>query len=246
VRGYQRDLAFIHDAGYSDYALRAAPGLLKILKGHIANGGQVVDLGCGSGRWARELNRSGYRVLGVDQSPAMIRLARRIAPKSRFKIASLLCVDFPHCDAITSIGECINYRFDRPNNRRTLMSLFKRVHRVLEPGGVFICDFATPEGKPPGGVREHQREGRGWRLMARTTTRGARRIRREIVVFRKIGGRWRHSEEIHDLWLYSSPEICRDLKRYGFRVQAVRGYGRFRFPMGIEGVIAVKPMPRAN
>jgi len=54
--------------------------------------GLVVDLGCGIGHWALELNRAGYRVLGVDQSPAMIRLARRKAPASKFKAASFLAV----------------------------------------------------------------------------------------------------------------------------------------------------------
>jgi len=50
----------------------------------------VVDLGCGSGRWASELNRTGFDELGIDQSPAVITLARRIAPKSQFKVASVL------------------------------------------------------------------------------------------------------------------------------------------------------------
>jgi len=31
----------------------------------------IVDLGCGSGRLALELNRAGYECLGIDQSAAM-------------------------------------------------------------------------------------------------------------------------------------------------------------------------------
>jgi len=112
VPGYRKDLAYIHDAGFRDYALNAAPGLLQMLRKNGVTDGLVVDLGCGSGRWAAELNRAGYRVLGVDQSAAMIGLARKIAPNSRFKIASLLRASLPFCDAITSIGECLNYCFD--------------------------------------------------------------------------------------------------------------------------------------
>lgn len=239
--GYRRDLAFIHDAGFSDYAIGAAPGLLRILKTHKITRGLVVDLGCGSGRWARELNRAGYDVLGVDQSRAMIALARRTAPNSRFRVASLLRTELPRCDAITSIGECVNYCFDRANNSRSLLRLFKRAYGALRPGGILVCDFATPKRRPKGGVREHRSSGRGWRITARTTAHGARGIRREIVAFRKMDGAWRRSEETHDLRLYSAAEISRELKRCGFRVRVARGYGRFRFPQGIEGVVAVKP-----
>src|ERR1700739_3453490 len=109
MRGYRADLASIHDAAFSDYGQKAAPGLLRILRRSGINGGLVIDLGCGSGRWARELNRNGYVGLGGDQSPAFIRLARTVAPQSRFVCASLLRVKLPECDAVTSIGECFNY-----------------------------------------------------------------------------------------------------------------------------------------
>lgn len=239
--GYRRDLAFIHDTGYSGYALGATPGLLRLLKTHKIAHGLVIDLGCGSGRWARELNRAGYDVLGVDQSRAMIALARRIAPKSRFKVASLLRTELPRCDAITSIGECLNYCFDRANSNRSLARLFKRAYAALRPGGVLTCDFATPKRRPERGVREHRAAGRGWRIAARTTAQGAHGIRREIVAYRKVGGAWRRSKETHNLRLYSAAEVSDELKRCGFRVRVVHGYGRFRFPRGIEGVVAVKP-----
>ncbi|MGC2419634.1 MAG: class I SAM-dependent methyltransferase [Candidatus Acidiferrales bacterium] len=243
--GYRRDLAFIHDAGFSDYALGGAPGLLRILKTHKIKRGLVIDLGCGSGRWACELNRAGYDVLGVDQSRAMIRMARRIAPRSRFKVASLLTTELPECVAITSIGECLNYCFDRASGRRGLVRLFKRCYGALRPGGVFICDFATSHRRPKGRVREHRSCGRGWKITARTTAHGRRTIRREIVAFRKVGGAYRRSEETHILRLYSGREIALDLRRCGFRVRVVRRWGGFRFPRGIEGIIAVKPLAAA-
>ena len=79
MRGYREDLAYIHDSGFTDFARDAAPGLLAILRHNGVTGGLVVDLGCGSGRWARELTRAGYAVWGVDQSSAMIRIAARRA-----------------------------------------------------------------------------------------------------------------------------------------------------------------------
>jgi len=51
VRGYFEDLACIHDTGFRERALGAAPGLQQILVKYGIARGLVVDLGCGSGRW---------------------------------------------------------------------------------------------------------------------------------------------------------------------------------------------------
>jgi hypothetical protein len=75
VHGYTEDLAAIHDAGFSGCCLSAVPGLLGILRRYGIGSGMIFDLGCGRGRWARELTRRVYKVLGVDQSPAFLRLA---------------------------------------------------------------------------------------------------------------------------------------------------------------------------
>jgi SAM-dependent methyltransferase len=241
VQGYQDDLAYIHDVGYSDYALGAAPGLLRILKNNGIAGGLVVDLGCGSGRWARELNRAGYDVLGVDQSRAMIRLARRIAPKSKFKIASLWRAALPRCDAITSIGECINYRFGGRTSRYKLPPLFRRIFGALRPGGVFVCDFAGPERLPKKGAHEHGSSGLDWSVRAITTAHQPDVLRRHIVAVRCVGKKGRSSAEVHYQRLYTAKHICMELSRCGFFARAVRGYGNFRFPRGVAGVVAIKP-----
>ncbi len=52
---YREDLAYIHDVGHGDIALGAAPGILEIFARNCIRGGLVVDLGCGSGLWAKEL-----------------------------------------------------------------------------------------------------------------------------------------------------------------------------------------------
>ena len=77
---YQEDLAYIHHVGFSDFAANAAPHLLRILRRSGIKRGKLIDLACGSGIWARAAQRAGFTLLGVDSSPAMIRLARRVAP----------------------------------------------------------------------------------------------------------------------------------------------------------------------
>ncbi|HXX71504.1 MAG TPA: class I SAM-dependent methyltransferase [Candidatus Acidoferrum sp.] len=246
MHGYLEDLAYIHDAGFRDYACSAAPGLERILASHGIVRGLVVDLGCGSGRWAGELVRAGYDVLGIDQSPAMIRLARKVAPRARFQVGSLWSVRLPPCDAVTSIGECLNYCFDPRAGRRALSVLFKRVYRVLEPGGILLCDFAGPHRSPHRKLRQHISAGRDWAVMASTLASGPHSIVRHIATYRRVGNRYRRREEVHRLRLFLSAEICNQLRRSGFRVRTLNGYGRFRFPRGIQGVLGIKPGPRTS
>jgi len=65
LAGYQEDLAYIHDVGFGAFSSESAPGLLEILHQKGINKGLVVDLGCGSGIWAKALTQAGYDVLGV-------------------------------------------------------------------------------------------------------------------------------------------------------------------------------------
>jgi SAM-dependent methyltransferase len=243
VQGYGEDLAYIHDVGHSEYALSAAPGLLRMLAARAAPGGVIVDLGCGSGRWARKLNRAGYEVLGIDQSPAMIRMARKNAPDSEFLIGSLWSARLPPCDGITSLGECLNYSFDEKAGKGAVARLFRRAYRALTPGGVLVFDFAHPGRLPPGKTeRRNWSEGRGWTVL--TSVSGDREenvLCRRIVSFRKTGRCYRRSEETHWLRLYRPEAIAAELAQCGFRVRKLRGYGQFRFPRGISGMLAEKP-----
>src|SRR6516162_1943587 len=135
---YGADLAYIHDVGFGQFARRAAPELLRWLRKAGKRSGLVVDLGCGSGIWAKELADAGYDVLGIDQSAAMVTLARQRVPGGRFRGESFVTAELPPCVAVTAIGECFSYLFDRRNSERQLTRVFGRIYRALEPGGLLI------------------------------------------------------------------------------------------------------------
>ena len=101
---YDTDLAFVHDVGFDAFAKNSAPGILQLLFRSGITDGRIVDLGCGSGIWARELVNSGYGVVGVDISPAMIEIARRRVPEAEFHVESFLRFDLPACRAVTALG----------------------------------------------------------------------------------------------------------------------------------------------
>ena len=90
--------------------------MLEILARRQIGEGLVVDLGCGSGLWARELTKACYRVLGIDISKSMIAIARRRVPEVEFRVGSVFDADVPLCGAVTAIGEVLNYLFDPAND----------------------------------------------------------------------------------------------------------------------------------
>jgi SAM-dependent methyltransferase len=240
--GYGDDLAYIHDEGFADFARNAAPGILRILRSHGIAGGLVVDIGCGTGALARELLSAGYHVLGIDISPAMLKIARRRSPAATFRAASFLDARIPVCDAITSVGECINYMLDRSNTAARLESLFARVFHALRPGGIFVFDILQP-------LKKGSRAGSGGRLgpdwavlVERVENRNRDELTRHIAAFRRAGALYRRTNETHRLKLYRADLICAMLSRVGLKAWTRRGYGRAPLAPGHTVVVAHRPL----
>ena len=61
----------------------------------LPNGGKALDIGCGTGAFSRSLHLGGYRVLGVDLAPGMIRQARVLNPEMEFSLADGMELPYP-------------------------------------------------------------------------------------------------------------------------------------------------------
>jgi SAM-dependent methyltransferase len=221
---YGADLAFIHHAGFGGFARDAGRGLLARLRAAGIRDGLVVDLGCGSGIWARTLLDHGYSVLGVDASRDMLALARRNAAGARWVCASAYEVELPTCDAVTSMGEVLGYLPHGAAKASSMRPLFREVFRALRPGGLFAFDLlALGRAK-----LDHRswREGTDWAILHETRELAARRLlERRIVTFRRSGMAWRRSDELHRVRVADPAAVLRDLRAAGFRVSTSRRYG---------------------
>jgi len=238
---YKEDLAFIHDAGFSEWALKSAPGLLQILKRNGIRDGLIVDLGCGSGVWAGALTEAGFSVLGIDISDSMIDIARKRAPAAEFRVGSIFSTRIPRCKAVTSISECLNYLFDSEQDGR-IPRLFERIYNALAPGGVFVFDIAEPGQLKRGNPTKGFTEGDGWMVLVEKGEDSRRSVlTRRITSFRKAGADYRRSDEVHRQQLFKSSEIAKELRKAGFKVTIRRGYGEYRLPRAHAVLIARKP-----
>jgi SAM-dependent methyltransferase len=237
---YGDDLAYIHDVGYDFHARGLAPAVLTMLKQAGLVGSVVVDLGCGSGIWAAELKKGGYRPIGVDISPGMIALAKSRVPDGEFHVASLLDFAFPPCGAITSFGEVVCYQFDRRNNRQALSRLFRKAFAALVRGGLLIFDIievGVDRDRPP-----TWRAGDGWAcLVAFEHDNRRQQLIRQITTFRQVGELYRRAHESHRVQLYDGRQITPMLRDAGFSVRTFRRLGTHQLLPERLGFVARKP-----
>ena len=214
---YDDDLAYIHDEGYTAVAEAAAATVLELLPARAAS---IVELGCGSGVTAARLTEAGHEVLGIDQSPALIALARAKAPKASFRVGSFVTAPIPECDAVLAISEVLNYLFDES---AALPTVLARIHAALRPDGLLVFDLVAP-GAVPGGRSRHWTTGPDWAVLAENEEEGDL-LTRSITTFRRTGDGYRRGEEVHRQRLYRPREVLSLLRGTGFRARTRRRYG---------------------
>lgn len=118
--------------------------LFSVLK--VKEGEEVLDLGCGVGRWSLELAGRGAQVTGADLSEEMIRIAKENADREGLSIpfmtsavADLKIIDegsFDKALAVTVLQHIMS--------KEELMESVKVVGRVLKKGGTFFLLEAAP------------------------------------------------------------------------------------------------------
>ena len=114
-----------------DRRLACRPGVLP--------GAEILDAGCGTGRYSRELARRGYIVHGVDLSPELIEVAKGTvedrAGGVSFAVANILAPPTARYAAILCRG-VLNDIID--DDRRD--AVFAAFARALRPNGALILD----------------------------------------------------------------------------------------------------------
>ncbi len=113
----------------------------------LEGGESVLDVGCGDGKISAQLARATKgRVVGIDQSEEMIRLAVKRYPREKFSNLSFLCMDAKEI--------CISEKFNVAFSNAALhwvkdhCTVLRCIHDCLEPGGKILfqmggCGNAT-------------------------------------------------------------------------------------------------------
>ena len=115
--------------------------LVSLLKEYGIADGLVLDLGCGTGKMTRLLQKAGYDMIGIDNAEEML----QIAMEQESEGILYLCQDMREFElygtvaAVVSICDSINYILEEAD----LLEVFRLVNNYLDPGGLFIFDLNT-------------------------------------------------------------------------------------------------------
>jgi ubiquinone/menaquinone biosynthesis C-methylase UbiE len=181
---------------------------------HCPTPGRLLDLGCGTGRLLVALARRGYRVLGVDLSPEMLRVAAEKAAAAGVSV-DLLRANLTELDALRDgafdYAACLFSTLGMVRGADNRRQAVGHAFRVLRPGGVFVLhvhnrwfNFWNPEG-------------RKWLLRDLWGRGDGERGDRTMPTHQGVAGLTLH--------LFTRGEAVRLLNGAGFRVREVRPVG---------------------
>jgi SAM-dependent methyltransferase len=136
---------------------RAVERLFRLVE--FQPGDPAADIGCGTGRWAKELATRGLAARGFDISPAMVERARELAPQISFDVAP--ATDLPLPTASQKVVTCITVLHHLSYEQQS--SAAAELSRVLLPGGA--CVIAVLLDRLPGGRWCYPRSRSGWELL---------------------------------------------------------------------------------
>jgi SAM-dependent methyltransferase len=128
--------------GYTDPGERAA---IDRIAEEMADR-PILDLGVGAGRTVPILRTISDDYVGIDYTPEMVALCRRKYPHAKISVGDAR--DLSRFERGTFALVCFSFNGIDAVNREDRKAVLREVHRVLQPGGVFL--FSTHNRHGPG------------------------------------------------------------------------------------------------
>jgi SAM-dependent methyltransferase len=105
-------------------------------------GDRVLDLACGNGRHAAELERAGARVIGLDLSAAMLRRARS-RTQAWLTRGDMRALPFRHASFAVAVNLFTSFGYFRDDTEHG--HVLGQVAEVLVPGGHLVLDYLNAD-----------------------------------------------------------------------------------------------------
>ncbi len=107
----------------------------EYFKGYIANGQDILDLGCGNGRLLELLKDNKINYLGVDYSQKLISSAQSNWPDAKFLVADIL--NLPPLKKKFDLVICVAVLHHIPS-KKFRKQILKDIRSLLKPGGKLL------------------------------------------------------------------------------------------------------------
>lgn len=112
--------------------------LLKEFASVNKDKGPCADFGCGPGQTTKFLYDNGLEnIVGIDLSPAMVKVAQRLSPHIKFESGDLLNIAFPS----GYLGSALAFYAIVHFNHDQVRTCFTEINRVLKTGGDFLFSY---------------------------------------------------------------------------------------------------------
>jgi len=110
---------------------------VMMLSNHFRVGMQVLELGCGTGYFTRELARSGADIVAIDVSPELLAIARAdcSAPNVRYEIQNACVMSYRDAVFDSVVGSSVLHHLE-------IKRALHEIYRVLKSGGTIY--FTEP------------------------------------------------------------------------------------------------------
>lgn len=134
-------IAEIYDAGWDGwYWSKAKMAISRLFFDVVPRGSLVLDACCGCGHVTQHVAAEGYRVVGIDASEALIRIARQRVPDARLAVQDVRSLGVRgQFDAALCTFDALNHLLIEDD----VISALRCIHDALRPGGRFVCDINT-------------------------------------------------------------------------------------------------------
>jgi SAM-dependent methyltransferase len=136
----------LYDRFWSDFPALMAQKLLRFHEDHAPTSKRTaLDVGCGTGIVAAAMAEAGYRVIGIDHSPAMLQRASKRLDGLPAEWIAADASDFrvPETSAFAfSTYDVPNYLPDMERVEAYLSCVF----HAVDEGGLFVFDMLTVKG----------------------------------------------------------------------------------------------------
>jgi ubiquinone/menaquinone biosynthesis C-methylase UbiE len=114
-----------HNAHYHGYLMSQIPQQCQ----------NILEIGCGTGKFSRLLAARAEKVFAIDLSPQMIRIAQehsKFYPNIDYVIGDIMTQQFTdnHFDCIATLMTLHHLQIE---------TILRKVKKALKPGGIFVC-----------------------------------------------------------------------------------------------------------
>lgn len=130
-------MAFYTDfAGHYEKIFPYREGVFKFLDQWLPANGRVLDVGCGTGRYCAELDKTGRSCVGIDLDPGMIGEAERLNTAGDYRILGMEDIRLLPAGSFNGVVCIGNVLPHLPAGR--MAAFIMDMNALLAPGGVWI------------------------------------------------------------------------------------------------------------